>query len=184
MDPFHVVALAGDKLNATRQRVQRELTGGRGRADDPLYKARRTLRTGRALLTDKQKARLSALWAIDEAVPLEVTWLTYQDIIDAYRHPDADVGKKLLTSVIDRIKTAVPAGLEELAQLGRTLEKRRDDILAWFDHPGSSNGPTEAINGRLEHLRGIALGFRNLVNYRLRSLLEAGGFRPLIHSLS
>ena len=56
-----------------------------------------------------------------------------------------DVGKKLLTSVIDRIKTAVPAGLEELAQLGRTLEKRRDDILAWFDHPGSSNGPTEAI---------------------------------------
>ena len=59
--------------------------------------------------------------------------------------PDADVGKKLLTSVIDRIKTAVPAGLEELAQLGRTLEKRRDDILAWFDHPGSSNGPTEAI---------------------------------------
>ena len=184
MDPFHVVALAGDKLNATRQRVQRELTGGRGRADDPLYKARRTLRTGRALLTDKQKARLSALWAIDEAVPLEVTWLTYQDIIDAYRHPDPDVGKKLLTSVIDRIKTAVPAGLEELAQLGRTLEKRRDDILAWFDHPGSSNGPTEAINGRLEHLRGIALGFRNLVNYRLRSLLEAGGFRPLIHSLS
>lgn len=95
-----------------------------------------------------------------------------------------DVGKKLLTSVIDRIKTAVPAGLEELAQLGRTLEKRRDDILAWFDHPGSSNGPTEAINGRLEHLRGIALGLRNLVNYRLRSLLEAGGFRPLIHSLS
>nr|WP_260519450.1 transposase [Propioniciclava sp. MC1595] len=67
------------------------------------------------------------------------------------------------------------------AELG---EKRRDDILAWFDHPGSSNGPTEAINGRLEHLRAIALGFRNLVNYRLRSLLEAGGFRPPIHSLS
>jgi Transposase len=26
------------------------------------------------------------------------------------------------------------------------------------------NGPTEAINGRLEHLRGSALGFRNLTN--------------------
>ena len=71
--------------------------------------------------------------------------------------------------------------LEELAQLGRTLHKRRADILAFFDHPGTSNGPTEAINGRLEHLRGIALGFRNLANYRLRSLLEAGGFRPLLH---
>ncbi|MFL3896334.1 transposase, partial [Pseudomonas aeruginosa] len=30
----------------------------------------------------------------------------------------------------------------------------------YFDRPGTSNGPTEAINGRLEHLRGTALGFR------------------------
>ena len=43
------------------------------------------------------------------------------------------------------------------------------------------NGPTEAINGRLEHLRGSALGFRNLTNYIARSLLETGGFRPQIH---
>ena len=37
-----------------------------------------------------------------------------------------------------------------------------------------SNGPTEAINGRLEHLRGIALGFRNLTNYTIRSLIHTG----------
>ena len=48
----------------------------------------------------------------------------------------------------------------------------------YFDHPRTSNGPTEAINGRLEHLRGSALGFRNLTHYIARSLLEAGGFRP------
>jgi transposase len=47
--------------------------------------------------------------------------------------------------------------------------------------PGTSNGPTEAINGRLEHLRGSALGFRNLTNYIARSLLEVGGFRPGLH---
>ncbi|MFT4299089.1 MAG: transposase, partial [Aeromicrobium sp.] len=41
--------------------------------------------------------------------------------------------------------------------------------------------PTEAINGRLEHLRGSALGFRNLTNYVARSLLETGGFRPQLH---
>jgi transposase len=43
----------------------------------------------------------------------------------------------------------VPAGLEELATLGRTLHRRRDDVLAYFTHR-ASNGPTEAINGRLE----------------------------------
>jgi hypothetical protein len=41
--------------------------------------------------------------------------------------------------------------------------------------------PAQAINGRLEHLRGSALGFTNLTNYIARSLLETGGFRPQLH---
>ncbi|MDU4680960.1 MAG: transposase, partial [Cutibacterium avidum] len=47
--------------------------------------------------------------------------------------------------------------------------------------PATSNSPTEAINGRLEHLGGTALGFRNLTHYTTRSLLEAGGIRPQLH---
>jgi len=45
-------------------------------------------------------------------------------------------------------------------------------VLAYFDRPA---GPTEATNGRLEHLRRSALGFRNFTNYIARSLLDAGG---------
>jgi transposase len=78
----------------------------------------------------------------------------------------------------DRRSAGVPRPLVEIAKLGRTLSKRAADVLAWFDRPGTSNGPTEAINGRLAHLRGSALGFRNLANYIARSLLETGGFRP------
>ena len=44
--------------------------------------------------------------------------------------------------------------------------------------PALWNEPTEAKNGRLAHLRGSALGFRNLTNYIVRSLLEFGGFSP------
>jgi len=183
MDPFHVVALVGDKLDLARQRVQHDTLGHRGHAGDPLYAARRTLRTGQGLLTDKQQARLATLFADQEHLPVEVGWCVYQDVIAAYRDPDKTAGKTAMTRIIDSLRSGVPAGLDELAQLGRTLHRRRDDILAWFTHPGASNGPTEAINGRLEHLRGIALGFRNLTNYRIRSLLEAGGFRPLTHSL-
>ncbi|AKK02022.1 Transposase [Corynebacterium epidermidicanis] len=36
MDPFHVVHLAAEKLTACRQRVQRGLTGERGKKTDPL----------------------------------------------------------------------------------------------------------------------------------------------------
>ena len=46
--------------------------------------------------------------------------------------------------MIDRLRSGLPAGLEELATLGRTLHRRRDDVLAYFTHR-ASNGPTEAI---------------------------------------
>jgi Transposase len=62
-----------------------------------------------------------------------------------------------MTRPIDSIRRAVPAGLEEVAQLGPTLWRRRADILAFFDHH-ASNGPTEATNERLEALRRNALG--------------------------
>ncbi len=77
----------------------------------------------------------------------------------------------------------MPAGLPELTTLGRTLSRRAADVLAYFDRPRTSNGPTEAINGRLEHLRGTALGFRNLTNYTVRTLLNSGGFREHLHRL-
>lgn len=84
--------------------------------------------------------------------------------------------------MIDSIRCAVPAGLEEIAQLGRTLWRRRNDILAFFDHH-ASNGPTEAINGRLEALRRNALGFRNLTHCRIRSLLRSGALHTLVNAL-
>ena len=86
-----------------------------------------------------------------------------------------------MEAVIASLSHGVPAALTELTTLGRTLKRRAADVLAYFDRPGTSNGPTEAINGRLEHLRGSALGFRNLTNYIARSLLETGGFRPQLH---
>lgn len=125
MDPFHLVRLAGDALDRCRRRIQQIIHGHRGRKDDPLYRARRTLHTGAGLLTGKQKDRLLALFAAEK--------------------------------------------------------QRGDDVLAYSGRPGTSNGPTEAINGRLEHLHGPAPGFRNLTSYIARSLLESGGFRPRLH---
>ena len=86
-----------------------------------------------------------------------------------------------MQAVIDDLSHDVPSTLTELRRLGRTLKQRAADVLAYFERPHTSNGPTEAINGRLEHLRGSALGFRNLTNYIARSLLETGGFRPQLH---
>ena len=99
-------------------------------------------------------------------------------MIAAYREPDRARGRVLMEQLIASVSSGVPTALTEIITLGRTLKKRAADVLAYFDRPGTSNGPTEAVNGGLEHLRGSALGFRNLTNYIARSLHETGGFRP------
>ena len=121
------------------------------------------------------------MFADDQHVHVEVTWAAYQAMIAAYREPDPVRGRELMQRLITSLSSGVPATLTELRTLGRTLKQRAVDVLAYFQRPGTSNGPTESINGRLEHLRGSALGFRNLTNYIARSLLETGGFRPRLH---
>jgi len=50
-----------------------------------------------------------------------------------------------MQKLIESVSQSVPAALTELISLGRTLKKRAADVLAYFDRPGTSNGPTEAI---------------------------------------
>ena len=183
MDPFHVVRLAGDKLTKCRQRLQRETLGRRGQKDDPLYKNRKTLLTRESLLTDKQLSRLDGLFDFDDDYqPLETTYDFYQEIIDCYDDSNKRRGKKAMEKLIDRLTNIKGKKYAELVQLGRSLNKRRKDILAFFDL-GVSNGPVEAINGRLEHLRGIALGFSNLNHYILRCLIHSGNLVTKINAL-
>lgn len=151
MDPFHVVRLTDNALDRCRRRVQHDLHGHRRRTGDHVD------------------------------VDVEVTWSVYQRMIAAYRDPDRTNARVEPTQIINSLRTAVPISLTELRTLGQTLNRRAKDVLAYFDRPRTSNEPTEAFNGRLEHLRGIALGFRNLTNYIARSLLESGGFKSLLH---
>ncbi len=102
-------------------------------------------------------------------------------MVEAYRHEDRQRGRELMATLIRDLSTGVPKTLSELITLGRTLRKRAADVLAYFDRPGTGSGPTAALNGRLEHVRGSALGFRNLTDYIARSLLETGGFRRQLH---
>ena len=158
MDPFHVVSLAAGKLDECRRRIQRAIAGRRGRASDPLYRARRTLRTGADLLTDTQARRLEALFADERYAAVQAAWGVYQRPVPGLPHRRPGHGKYLMQQLIDSLKQTIPDGLEEIQTLARTLTERASDILAYFDHPAPPTAPRQAINGRLEHLRGIALG--------------------------
>ena len=142
MDPFHVVSLAASKLDQCRRRIQRAITGRRGRAGDRLYRARRTLHTGAGLLTDAQTERLETLFADDRHAAVQASWGVYQRLIQAYRTDEAGLGKYLMQRLIDSLKQAVPEGLEEIQTLARTLTERASDTPGLLRPPRTSNGPT------------------------------------------
>ena len=110
-----------------------------------------------------------------------MTWSIHQRMIAARRHADRRRGRASMVKPINSISSGAPKSPTEIITPGRTFKNRVVDAPVYFDRSGTSNGPTEAINGRLEHLRGSALGFRNLIDCIARSLLETGGFRPRPH---
>ena len=60
-----------------------------------MYSARRTLSTGADLRTDKQRQRITALFADSDDAHLQVkaTWGVYQAMISAYRDPTGPAAK-------------------------------------------------------------------------------------------
>ena len=150
MDPFHVVRLAGDALDQCRRRIQLTTHGHRGFKDDPRYKSRRTLHT-----------TLGTLFAEDAHVEVEATRGIYLRMIAA--HQDRRQGRELMDKLITDLSTGVPKALTEAITTGWTLKKLAADVLAYFDRPGIQRSD-EALNGRLGHFGGPALGFRNLTN--------------------
>jgi transposase len=115
------------------------------------------VQTSAGLVSNKQTRRLSALFATDRDEEVKATGDIYHRVIGL----DRARGLHLMEQLISPVSTGAPAALVEAITLGRMLKQRAANILASFDDPGPSNGPTDVINGRLAHLLGSAFGVRN-----------------------
>ena len=93
-----------------------------------------------------------------------------------YTETDWCKARSMMHKLADGINVRPVNAPAELDARGRTHGRRLRDVLAHFDHEFSSNESTRRRH-RLEHLRGIALGFANLDNYIARSLLHAVRFK-------
>ena len=174
LDAFHVVRLGTQVVDEVRRRVQQDTLGHRGHKHDPLYQIRGLLRHGVEHLSERQQAKLTqCLEAGDPDGEVEVAWQCYQQLRSIYHATTAD-GRRIAEKVIAGFPSCP---IPEVARLGRTLKAWRQQLLAYFDTSGVSNGGTEAINLIIEKVRRLAHGFRDFTHYRLRILLAASGNR-------
>lgn len=143
---------------------------GRPALHDPPH-----LLTGVEHLTDRQRERLDKYLPVgDPNSEVEVTWHVYQRVRSIYHADSPAAGRNIAEKVLDTLHTCP---IPEVARLGKTLRRWREEILAYFATGGVSNGGTEAINGVIEKTRRLAHGFRDFANYRIRILLAADGSR-------
>ena len=178
-DPFHLVKLANTKLDEVRRRVQNETLGHRGRKTDPLYRCRRLLTKADERLDDRGRSKLLGLLeAGDPKGEVRMAWHAKEVVRSIYDHTDAE----LADVFVDRLghdlqdESCPP----EVRQMGRTILRWRDQIVAWH-RAHVSNGPTEAVNNLIKRVKRVAFGFKQFRNFRIRSLLYAG--KPNWHLL-
>jgi transposase len=100
------------------------------------------LRTGSDLLIDRQRQRLTAVFATEQHVEVEATWGVYQRIVAAYRNHDRAAAKTELKRIIATITAAVPTALTELITLGRTLNVALPTCWAQVRCPGDGSRPS------------------------------------------
>ena len=113
---------------------------------------------------------------------VELTRSAYLRMLRADRDTYPSRAAGTLRALIRTLTEAgTPRELVESDRLGRTLKRRRADILIHYPPLPHPSGPTKATGGRLEHLRSTALGFRNQTRYRLRGPLETGGLAHHLH---
>lgn len=172
LDCFHVTRLGFTCVDDVRRRVQNETLGHRGRRDDPLFGIRRLLRRRADRLSPHAWARLlTGLELGDRDAQISTTWIAAQDLRQVYRAQGrADAEQRLHRWLTFCANSTVP----ELHRLAGTIDSWREELLAYFDTGGISNGPTEATNLLIKKVKRSGHGFRNLNNYRLRLLLHCG----------
>ena len=172
VDHFHAIRLASEAVNDVRRRVQQDTTGHRGRKGDPLYGIRRLLLMTWKNLNDRSWERLrSGLAAGDRDGEIAAVWLARELLSEVYAAPDLPAARRRLVVFFQH---AADADVPELTRLARTIDRWRDEVLAYHQTAGASNGPTEAINLLIEKIRRIGHGYRNFDNYRRRLLLGCG----------
>lgn len=161
VDAFHLVKLAGEKLEEVRGNVLSNMGN-----NTPHVK--QALRTPKEKLTPEDRMKLTKLWELTKPWPnLKLAWIVKEKIRDLYHSHNRSSAEKKLALILAYLE-----GIESkpLLELRGTLKRWQPQILNHFDH-GTSNGFTEGCHTKIKMLKRMSYGFRNRERYKTKMLL-------------
>lgn len=179
-DKFHVLRSVDAAAQRVRQRHGRkprtDLIGRDGgisrqhnpRHDPAIYRARWTFMRRAAQLNNRDRVELDAIFATAPAVA--AAWMMKEAFASIYDAADrADAERRLDTW--EHNLTA--AGLLELDQLWRNLQRWRQEILNYFDDR-QTNAFAEGVTNKIKVMKRRGYGYQNPRRYGHKVLLTIG----------
>ncbi len=165
-DRFHVMQLPVKVMDKVRCAIQRGLPKGE---KEPIFKARYILTKPAKKLNEEQLTLRNEIRAKYPAID-EVA-CRIEELRDWYQHPYKYLGsaRNALEAIIEK---AANSDIEELRTLAKTLEKWKNEIVAYMRYR-ITNGPTEGRNNKVKTIKRQAYGHWNRVNLRSRILAQS-----------
>lgn len=164
-DLFPYAQIIADKFHALRL-----ITPALLKIRKEIHGHRQDLQTRRLLLKNREELDYFVRSDIDkylEKYPdLNELYRVKEKLREFYRCRGIVIAKINLQRLIDELSLTL---LEPLQKLRRTLIKWKDQLLNYFENRWT-NGFTEATNGSAKALQRRARGYKNFVNYRLKTL--------------
>lgn len=164
-DRFHVMALAGEAVDAVRREVaQREgglekgslwaLRGNPGRLSETAAELRRRL--------CRQYAELGRAMGLKEFLQ------------DAWKYATRELAEEHLGQWYS---WAIRSRLEAFKKLARTIREHWEGILNYYDH-WTTSAAIESLHSKLQLVRRRARGYRNFEYFRAIAYWVTGGLKP------
>jgi len=167
-DKFHVLKLVNDALDLVR-RVEQKIW------KFALKKTRYLLLRNREDLSDANSEKVESLSKLKLKTGKayekkeKLRWIFSSGLTRDEGEPE----------VWKWVAWAQRSRLEPFVKLNRTFRRHMDGILAIFDNPGLTNGPSEGINSVIQCAKARARGFRTVENMITIVFLMTGGLEDL-----
>jgi len=154
LDRFHVVKLFKLALDELRRRMVRWNRGEQGKV----------LRGTRWLLLKRpenlnpakdEKNRLAEALKMNK--PLMLAYYLGEELNLFWQQSSREKAAAFLDSWVASTRLS---GTREMCRMGKTIQRYREQILAWYDHK-ISTGPLESVNGRIRLIQRRAYGYRD-----------------------
>lgn len=172
VDPFHVVQLATDALDAVRREVWNEARkAGQTAVAKDLKGARFALWKNPENLTHRQRSKLASIQHTNQR--LYRAYLLKEQLREIYRVP-AEHAPALLDAWLAWTRRSQ---LQPFQKLAKTITEQRAGIEAAIKH-GLSNARVEAINTKIRLITRRAFGFHTPQALIALAMLTLSGLRP------